>query len=190
MQFVHARTKVHNRGVPPQAFLDELVAWAKTAPDEIFEVNDKIDIYSFVKPELGPWRGLAHRKAAMLEVLRVLGGFESSWNWKEGVDKANPTSNTPCTEEAGLFQCSGNSITTLDLKVLFAKHAGVAWAPGSKTCDTFRALTKTDHAYCIEHTARLLRVTTGHHGPVKRKEINKWLSQKAVAEFEAALSGL
>ena len=98
--FVACKEKVHNRGKAPNAFLDELVDWANTAPDEIFKPNQIHDIYSKVVGELGPWQGLKHRKAAMLEVLRVLGGFESSWDWNEGVDVTNPESNTPCTEEA------------------------------------------------------------------------------------------
>jgi hypothetical protein len=44
----------------------------------------------------------------MLEVMRVLAGFESSWNWNEGVDVTNPTSNTPSTMEAGAWQVSAN----------------------------------------------------------------------------------
>jgi hypothetical protein len=33
----------------------------------------------------------------MLEVTRVLAGFESSWHWNAGVDTNNPTSITPGT---------------------------------------------------------------------------------------------
>jgi hypothetical protein len=109
-KFIACKQQVFNRGVPPDSFLNELIDWAKQAPDEIFTPNDKHDIYSNVKPELGPWQGVLHRKAVMLEVLRVLGGFESSWNWNEGRDTTNPDSNTPCSEEAGIFQCSGDSM--------------------------------------------------------------------------------
>jgi hypothetical protein len=38
------------------------------------------------------WDDLQHRRAAMLEVMRVHAGFESSWNWKQGVDTTNRTS--------------------------------------------------------------------------------------------------
>src|SRR6476659_5965354 len=109
--FVACKQKVHNRGKPPNAFLDELVDWAINAPDEIFEPNQIHDIYSNVVGELGPWQGPLHRKAAMLEVLRVLGGFESSWDWNAGVDVTNPTSTTPTTIEAGAFQVSANSMS-------------------------------------------------------------------------------
>ncbi|WP_287739607.1 hypothetical protein [Microcystis sp. M179S2] len=77
-KFIACKEQVFNRGVPPDSFLNELIDWAKQAPDEIFTPNDKHDIYSNLKPELGLWQGILHRKAVMLEVLRVLGGFESS----------------------------------------------------------------------------------------------------------------
>ena len=38
--FVAARHKVFNRGKAPASFLNELVDWCLTAPDEIFERND------------------------------------------------------------------------------------------------------------------------------------------------------
>ena len=104
--FAECRSRVFNRGKPPVSFLDELVDWGAAAPDEIFTRNDNDDVYSSVKAELGPWVDLVHRKAAMLEVLRVLAGFESSWDWNAGRDVTNPSSNQPCTEEAGILQCS------------------------------------------------------------------------------------
>src|SRR5665647_2386115 len=109
--FVACRHKVLNRGQPPVAFLDQLVDWGVAAPNEIFTPNDKPDIYSVVKDELGPWANDLERRAAMLEVLRVLAGFESSWDWNAGRDVTNPNSNTSCTEEAGILQCSGNSMS-------------------------------------------------------------------------------
>jgi hypothetical protein len=113
------------------------VDWARQAPDEIFEPNQIHDIYSNIVGELGPWKNLLHRKAAMLEVLRVLGGFESSWKWNEGIDVTNPDSNTPCTEEAGIFQCSGNSLS-FDASL---KNMLLA-ATGKTDCDTFRDETR------------------------------------------------
>jgi hypothetical protein len=38
--------RLSNRGVPPASFLDELVAWGKTATDDIFAPNAAVDIYS------------------------------------------------------------------------------------------------------------------------------------------------
>ena len=69
--FVACKQRVHNRGAAPDAFLNELVDWGQNAPEEIFEKNDKFDVYSSVIQELGPWTGAPHRRATMLEVLRV-----------------------------------------------------------------------------------------------------------------------
>jgi hypothetical protein len=101
MTYVATKQHVLNRGIPEDDFLDQLVAWGKQAPDEIFAPNTVSDIYSSVKNKLGPWRDLKHRRAVMLEVMRVLAGFESSWDWNLGVDENNPTSITPETIEAG-----------------------------------------------------------------------------------------
>jgi len=181
--FSACKTKVYNRGIPPEEFLNELVDWCRQAPDEIFTKNDRTDIYSQVFSELGPWKDLLHRKAAMLEVLRVLGGFESSWDWGAGVHENKPAPNTPCTEEAGIFQCSGDSMNfDASLKQLLQSAAG------KTDCDTFRSTTKSNHRFAIEYCARLLRFTINHNGPVKRKEINPWLKKEAVAEFRRFLS--
>lgn len=181
--FVACKQRVKNRGIAPDAFLNELVDWALSAPNEIFLANDTHDIYSNIVIELGPWLDLRHRKAVMLEVLRVLGGFESSWNWIEGVDVTSIKSSTPCTEEAGIFQCSGNSMSFHDsLKQLLIS------ASGKSDCDTFRAVTKSNHNFAIEYCARLIRFTVNHHGPIKFKKINEWLRRDAVAEFEKFLS--
>ena len=85
MDFHATKQRVLNRGVPPDSFLDELVAWGRSAPDEIFAPNANTDVYSNVVAVLGPWQDLRHRRAVMLEVMRVLAGFESSWNWNAGV---------------------------------------------------------------------------------------------------------
>jgi hypothetical protein len=176
--FEACKQKVHNRGTPPDSFLNELIDWAKTAPDEIFEKNSRKDIYSNVAAELGPWQNLIHRRAVMLEVLRVLGGFESSWNWNAGVDVTNPNSNTACTEEAGIFQCSGDSMSLSPmLKSLLEEAAG------SHSCEAFILTTKSNHKFAIEYCARLLRFTVNHHGPIKGKHINPWLRKDAVGEF-------
>ena len=135
--------EVNDRGIPPDAFLNELIDWALTAPNKIFLANINHDIYTNISLELGPWNGFQHRKAVMLEVLRVLGGFESSWDWNEGLDKTNPHSTTPCTEEAGIFQCSGNSMSfDQSLKDLLIAVSG------KSDCDTFRSITKSNHNFC------------------------------------------
>lgn len=182
--FVACKKKVSNRGNPPDSFLNELIDWAKQAPDEIFEKNNRHDVYSNVASELGPFADLPHRKAVMLEVLRVLGGFESSWDFNAGRDITNPTSNTPCTEEAGIFQCSGNAME-LDssLRNLLGNASG-----GQTGCDEFIVVTKQNHRFAIEFCARLLRFTVNHHGPVKHKKINPFLRRDAVSEFQHFLS--
>lgn len=182
--FVACKKKVFNRGNPPKSFLNELIDWARQAPDEIFERNSNHDIYTNVRSDLGPYVDLLHRKAVMLEVLRVLGGFESSWKFGEGVDTTNPDSNTPCTEEAGIFQCSGNSMNfDASLKNLLREASG-----GDTDCETFITVTKENHWFAIEYCARLLRFTVNHHGPVRDKEINPHLRRDAVSEFLGFLS--
>ena len=181
---VACKKKVFNRGVPPESFLNELIDWARQARGEIFEKNNIHDVYSNVTAELGPFTDLLHRKAVMLEVFRVLGGFESSWNFNAGRDITNPTSNTPCTEEAGIFQCSGNAMK-LDssLENLLGSVAG-----GQTNCENSIVVTKQNHRFAIEFCARLLRFTVNHHGPVKHKKINPFLRRDAVSEFQGFLS--
>lgn len=182
-RFVACRQRVHNRGVPPEAFLDELLAWGRAAPGDIFTRNDRFDIYASVVDELGPWRGEAHRRAALLEVLRVLAGFESSWDWNAGRDVTNPSSGTPCTEEAGIFQCSGNSMALSG-----ALRQRLLDAGGDGSCESFIRLTKADHSFALDHAARLIRITTKHHGPIKNRHIHPWLRRDAVDEWLALLA--
>ncbi|MDP1927563.1 MAG: hypothetical protein Q8K62_03530 [Thiobacillus sp.] len=182
-QFLACRQKVYNRGQPPETFLNELIDWALQAPADIFAKNEKFDLYSSVIPQLGPWESDLHRRAVMLEVLRVLGGFESSWNWNAGVDVTNPNSNTPCTEEAGIFQCSGDSMSfSPTLKALLLITSA------DSSCDSFKRTTKSNHQFAIEYCARLLRFTTRHHGPIKDGHIHPWLRRNSVQEFQKFLA--
>ncbi len=125
----------------------------------------------------------------MLEVLRVLAGFESSWNWNEGIDrnspafKANPTSVPPTTIEAGAWQVSANSMGHgPELKALVLRKAGALDAA------TFQRAMKQNHQLAIEYIARLLRRTVRANGPVLRHEIDRWLSKDAVVEFQRLLN--
>lgn len=182
MKYIATKQHVLNRGVPPDDFLDELIGWGKSAPDEIFAPNPFSDIYSSVKNTLGPWNGLLHRRAVMLEVMRVLAGFESSWDWNEGRDITNPTSVTPDTIEAGAWQVSANSVNFGDeLKDLVLAEVGTLDG------DAFQKAMKKNHPLAMEYVARLLRRTTRHHGPVRRHEIDPWLRRDAVEEFQAFL---
>src|SRR5262245_40487373 len=180
MPYIATKQRVHNRGVPPDSFLDQLVTWGKTAPDEIFAPNAISDIYSSVYSALGPWKGLPHRRAVMLEVMRVLAGFESSWNWSAGRDVTNSTSVTPTTIEAGAWQVSANSMNFgPELKNLVLTRVGALDG------DAFQRAMKQDHTLAMEYIARLLRRTTRHNGPVLRHEIDQWLRRDAVAEFQS-----
>jgi hypothetical protein len=180
MVFHATKQKVANRGIPPDDFLTQLVAWGKAAPDDIFAANENADVYSSIFAVLGPWQSLAHRRAAMLEVMRVLAGFESSWHWNAGADPTNPSSITPETIEAGAFQVSANSMSFgPELKALVLRRAGATDG------DTFQKAMKQDHTLAMEYIARLLRRTVNHNGPVKRHEIDTWLRKDAVTEFQA-----
>jgi hypothetical protein len=182
MAYSATKHRVHNRGVPPDSFLDELVAWGKTASDDVFVPNSAQDVYSNVLRVLGPWQGLGHRRAVMLEVMRVLAGFESSWKWNEGRDVHNATSVTSVTIEAGAWQVSANSMGFgRELKNLVLRKVG------SANGNDFQRAMKQDHPLAMEYIARLLRRTVNHNGPVKRHEIDAWLRKDAVTEFLSLL---
>ena len=135
-------------------------------PDEIFAPDPFNDIYSSVIDTLGPSEGVPHRRAVMLEVLRVLAGFESSWNWNEGRDTTNPTSVTPDSIEAGAWQVSANAMNFgQELKELTGQCRDTRW-------QRFPKGDETNHPLAIEFIARLLRRTTHHNGPVSRHEID------------------
>jgi hypothetical protein len=187
MHFRETKQHVHNRGVPPDSFLTELVQWGKTADASIFAPNaSPADVYTSVHRTLGPWTGPEHRRAVMLEVMRVLAGFESSWNWHCGVDTNNRTSVTPETEEAGAFQVSMNALAFgADLKLLTHRVIGtVSYKAGAQ----FQAAQKANHPFAMEFIARLLRHTCRHNGPVLRHEIDHWLRRSAVGEFQTLLT--
>lgn len=192
--FNKTKARVSNRGNPPSSFLNELLDWALIAKSEIFEYNDREDVYSSTADSLGPFTSLIDRRAKMCEILRVEAGFESSWNWQEGRDTSNSTSNTPFTEEAGIFQASANSMVfDKSLQKLFEEYSGMTYSSTNPEVGRrFITLSKENHRYAIEHTARLLRFAGGvaHFGPVKRKEINPWLSREAAAEFGYYLTGV
>lgn len=185
MTFVATKKSVKNRGQPPDSFLVELVAWGKDAPAEIFAPNpNPADIYASIKPVLGPWVNLMHRRCAMLEVMRVHAGFESSWNWNEGVDVTNQTSmRNKEGEETGIFQVSFDS-TFIDKGAM----EGFAVANGINTVGSFIPAMKANHKLAMEYYARLIRVSIQWAGPLKRHEIDPFLSVAAVEEFQTLLT--
>jgi len=197
MKFENTLSRVLNRGVPPDSFLDELVTWGRTAPDEIFAPNANADIFSKVKSELGPWTSPLQRRAVMLEVMRVLAGFEASWDWKEGVDTSRLGTDTPENAEAGAWQVS------FDARRLAPALAQFLAARGIHHGIEFQRAMKFNHPLAMEFVARLLRYNTRHNGPLyKGRErdairaslrgpehsIYPWLRREAVAEFEALLA--
>jgi peptidoglycan hydrolase-like protein with peptidoglycan-binding domain len=201
--YLKTRVRVLNRGIPSTGFLQELVAWGKSASDPIFadQPDNNKDVFASVITELGPFKDITHRKACMLEVMRVLAGFESSWNWNEGIDTNNPAEDSPGTISAGAFQVSANSMGLgKDLKPLVAAH-GIH--EPERDGKAFQTLMKKNHPLTMEYVARLMRHTRMHHGPLyKGKErakfspklqgaeqsIYPWLSRDAVAEFQKLLA--
>jgi hypothetical protein len=184
--FTACKSTVSGRGIPPDSFLNELVDWGLGAPDEIFAPNDKPDIYGSVKAELGPWNGALHRKAVMLEALRVLAGFESSWHWGEGVDTTNQTSMTHLAgQETGIFQVSYDSMGfDPSLGDCVRRYCDVT------EVQVFIDAMKQNHSFALEYCARLLRFSIAWDGPIKRHEMQPSLSRAAVAEFEGFLASV
>ncbi len=185
MIFSATKARVKNRGTPPDTFLAELLGWGRLAPEEIFAPNpNPSDIYAFVKPILGPWENLLHRRAALLEVMRVHAGFESSWNWNEGVDVTNRTSMTHIEgQETGIFQVSFDS-TLIDNGAMksFCSRNGIG------TVGSFISQMKSNHPLAMEYYARLVRINVKWAGPILRHEIDPWLSLASVDEFKTLLA--
>lgn len=193
-------SKVLNRGTPPAAFIQEMVAWAKEAPGDIFDRTPTVgtkDIYNKVHAELGPYEDLTHRKAVMLEVMRCLAGFESSWDWKEGVDTSRLGSDTPENSEAGAWQVS------YDARRLDHSLAKLIRDKGISDGITFQRKMKFDHPLAMEFVSRLMRINCRHNGPLYKGDersiirsslrgaehsIYPWLNRDAVAEFLTLLA--
>jgi Putative peptidoglycan binding domain/D-alanyl-D-alanine carboxypeptidase len=198
--FAKTRVEVFNRGIPPVKFLQELVAWGKTAPEEIFtdQPGNVKDIYATVTDELGPFEDITHRKACMLEVMRVLAGFESSWDFNEGVDTSRASEDTSENSEAGAWQVSADSLRLgQDLKDLVKREVGTFNGV------EFQRAMKANHPLAMEYIARLMRHTRMANGPLykgtersklspkvraQEQSIYPWISRDAVAEFQAFLA--
>jgi hypothetical protein len=186
MEFFATKARVFNRGQPPDSFLDQLIRWGMREKSEVFDPNpNPDDIYALIKPVLGPWSSLLHRRAAMLEVMRVHAGFESSWNWDEGVDVTNQNSLENIEgQETGIFQVSFDS-TYIDHGAMkpFAVENGIG------TAGSFIPAMKSNHLLAMQYYARLVRVSIAWAGPLKRGEVNEWLSRSSMKEFQSLLAG-
>lgn len=196
-QFSACKTRVYNRGVAPDSFLNELIDWARTAPEEIFAPNTLADIYSKVKPELGPWTGQLHRTAGMLEVMRVLALFESGCDWTEGVDTSRLGADSPENSEAGAWQISYDARLLATVLRVLLRNKNI------RNGIEFQRAMKFDHPFAMEFVARLLRHNTKHNGPLykgaerlairkslraEHESIYPYLSRASVAEFQAFLA--
>jgi hypothetical protein len=182
--------QVSNRGKIPKEFLNDLLVWAKAAPNEIFAPSNHKDVYNLMAPKLGPFNDdLKLRKAAMVMGLAVHAGLESSWDYETGIDTSKPSSlNTCSAAEAGIFQPSFDSVANFggDLKVLFN---GSCNAYLGSPCIKFQKCSKDNHTFAIEYTARLLRHLNGykHFGPFVRGEVQAYLSRECTAAIYGVL---
>lgn len=176
--------EVPSRGQPPREWLDTLIDAMLPLSDSLFAPNSYDDVYSLLAPVLGPWTGIPQRKAAMAEILRVLAGEESSWDWQCGADTtAGPE--TPAEEETGAFQVSQNSVLldkTGGLAELLNQHLG------SHTPALFIPAMKAEPALAVEYAIRLLRVSYRWDGPLLRGVVSRAVWKPAAAEFEGFLS--
>ena len=134
----------------------------------------------------------------MLEVMRVLAGFESSWDFNEGIDTSRVPQDTPQNSEAGAWQVSADSLGIgQDLKDLVKREVGTL--NGLE----FQRAMKANHPLAMEYIARLMRHTRMANGPLykgpersklsqkvrgEKQSIYPWLSRDAVAEFQALLA--
>ena len=200
MKYIATKAKVFNRGVAPDSFLDELVVWGKAASEELFAPNSNFDIFNKVRDELGPWESPLHRRAVILEVMRVLALFESGCNWNEGVDTSKGVGNTTENAESGAWQVSWD-VRRLDpsLAHFLSEHV---ITNGKQFQDAMKVI----HPFAMTFVALLLRIDVRDfqriaNGPVRKGDERKktwpnrvklwdekesiypWLSRAAVAEL-------
>lgn len=204
-KYIALKMPVFNRGIPSDLFIDEILACVRLLPDEYFGPNKNFDIYNKVSSELGPWENLLHRKAVMAHILIVLGMFESSGNWKEGVDSSRRTSTTKENAEAGAWQESWDARRLDPSLAEFLKNNSIT--DGVE----FQQRMKTDHCLAVSFTILLLRIDVKDferiaNGPVRKgderrktwpdrsnlwnakESIYPWLSRLAVSEVMKFLS--
>jgi hypothetical protein len=183
MNFIATKKPIgHGHGAPPDSFLEILVNWARKEDETVFAPNTNYDIYTLIRPVLGPWESPLHRRAALCEVLRVLPGDESDWNWVEGRDTTAGVQ-MPDQMEAGAFQVSYDSHNLgRDLQRFLLSH-------GINDPWTFQSRIKADPVLDLAYTARLLREPYKRwDGPINRGWIAQQVDEDAVKEFIQLLS--
>jgi hypothetical protein len=181
MNFVATKQPVPHQGVAPDDFLNALVDFGRTAPDNVFAPSPRFDIYSALHTPLAPggWVSLPQRRAGMLEGLRILAAEESGWNWNCGVDTTNQRSQEKIEcRETGIFQVSANSMNLdASLKTYIKNYLGTT------DNQTFINAMKSDHKLAIEYCARLLRINLKWDGPIERGVVAQLVRPAAMAEF-------
>ena len=172
-----------DRGSPPVEFLTEFVTLLRKMPDSLYAPNqERYDIFDDIACTLGPWLSPLHRKASLAEVLRVLSGFESSWNWNCGADSTNETETDPYNASAGMWQVAANSqYQRHDLQALIKQYVS------SKDYGDFQKSMKEDHEFALLYTTAFLRHTYRANGPIVSGKILPCLSRDAVKEFMGML---
>lgn len=203
MTFTATKHRVNQHDPAPDHFLNDLVTWAKNAPDSLFEVNKNYDIYSRVKEELGPFPTLIYRKGVMCEVLTCLAAFESDYDYTDGVDTSRLGDTTPENAEAGVFQESYDSRRLDPSLAKFLTDNGVTNGILFQRKMKFEPI-----KYAFPYTAMILRLdskdpTRLPNGPLykgdERNFIRKslrgatnsiypWLSRPAVEEYTHLLA--
>lgn len=185
MQLAATKAEIRGRGIPPTSFLVEQISWLKSASQELWEPNSEKDIFSLIKPYVGPqgnWTDLADRQACLAEVMRVHAGEESSWKWNEGVDTNNEESLTHITgEETGIFQVSFDSEWLNPSLRIFLVSKNI------HTPQQFIDEMKSDHQLAMEYYVRLIRHNYEWAGPLKSNIVSDLLNDDAIYEYKKLL---
>lgn len=187
-----------DRGIPPTSFLNELIDWARMTELSVFDRNDvDVEMFTLIRPKLGPWHEtpgepipfIFHRRAALMEAMRVHAGYESSWNWNEGVDRTNQTSVANITgQETGIFQVSYDSTLLGGPTRPMKKYLDDLFGKDSVGPQFFIEHMKKDHVFALDYYARLVRVNIKWAGPLLHGLIIKDLNPDAVEEFKNLLA--
>lgn len=178
---------IPNQGKIKTEVLNNIIDFVRSAPDQVFEKNEEQDLYWLLAKTMGPITTIKQRRAVMADTQIVLGALESSWRYGIGIDPATSTSK-PCDEwEAGMFQCSSNSMAfgKGKLTALFKAACGDYLSLGN--CKGFQKCTKEEPAFAHSYVALLLRYTTRHHGPLLRGNVARYMSKSCQNEIEGIL---